>query len=297
MGRRKRDLRTKFFPSAREDAARASRYRNGSYRLAFADSDFLLREDLRPIRLQLELLKPDLIQQEHGVHSTVVIFGSARHLSQEQAQEQLDVARAEAALNPHDQAHQAAVKRAERKLRNSFFYEEARRLGALITQNSERIEGCKLLVVTGGGPGIMEAANRGAHEAGGKSIGLNIVLPAEQAPNPYITPELCFQFHYFAARKMHFLMRARALVAFPGGYGTLDELFETLTLIQTGKTERLPILLFGEAFWRRLVDFDLLVEEGHIEATDLDLFHFVETAEQAWDEIAAFYGLGGCAPD
>ncbi len=295
MTRRKRSLREKSFSSAREDLARASLHRNGSYRLAFADTDFLLREELRPIRLQLELLKPDLIQQEHGVHSTIVIYGSARHISQEKANEQFEMARAALEHDPHDSLRQAALVRAERRLHNSRYYEEARRLGALITQNSECIEGCQLLVVTGGGPGIMEAANRGAHEAGGKSIGLNIVLPAEQEPNPYITPELCFQFHYFAARKMHFLMRARALVAFPGGFGTLDELFETLTLIQTGKTERLPVLLFGEAFWRRLIDFDLLVEEGHIDAKDLDLFRFVETAEQAWSEIAAFYSLG-CYP-
>lgn len=295
MARKKRDLREKFFPSAREDAVRAGRYRDGSYRLAFADTDFLLREDLRPVRLQLELLKPDLIQQEHGVQSTIVIFGSARHVSGEQAREEVNAARAALAADPHDGVRQAALVRAERRLHNSRYYEEARRLGALITQNSERIDGCRLLVVTGGGPGIMEAANRGAHEAGGKSIGLNIVLPTEQEPNPYITPELCFQFHYFATRKMHFLLRARALVAFPGGFGTLDELFETLTLIQTGKSERMPVLLFGESFWRRLVDFDLLVEEGNIDAKDLELFRFVETAEQAWSEIAAFYSLTACA--
>lgn len=297
MSRRKRSLREKFFSSAREDVARADPSRNGSYRLAFTDTDFLLREELRPIRLQLELLKPDLIQQEHNVHSTVVIYGSARQISQEKANERLEEARAALEHAPTDSRLQARLVRAERRLYNSRYYEEARRLGTLITQNSEHIEGCKLLVVTGGGPGIMEAANRGAYEAGGKSIGLNIVLPAEQTPNPYITPELCFQFHYFAIRKMHFLMRARALIAFPGGFGTLDELFETLTLIQTGKTERLPILLFGEAFWRRLIDFDLLVEEGYVDAADLELFNFVETAEQAWDEIATFYNLGGCSTD
>lgn len=297
MTRRKRNLREKFFPSAREDALRAERHREGAYRLAFTDTDFLLREDLRPIRLQLELLKPDLVQQEHGVESTVVIFGSARYASEEQARTELEKARSALDDKPFDEALRAALRRAERRLHNSRYYEEARRLGGLITKNSERINGSRLLVVTGGGPGIMEAANRGAHEAGGQSIGLNIVLPMEQEPNPYVTPALCFQFHYFATRKMHFLMRARALVAFPGGFGTLDELFETLTLIQTGRSGRLPVLLFGEAFWQQLIDFELLVEEGFIDAGDLDLFHFVETAEQAWDEIAAFYELPAPAQD
>jgi len=296
MSKGRRELRQNIFPSAREDAAStkrvAERYAGTSYRLAFTDTDFLLREELRPVRFQLELLKPDLIQKEHDIDSTVVIFGSARHVPAAQAEQELAAARAETAARPRSRLAQAALRRAERRLQNSRYYEEARRLGALISRNSARIDGCRLVVVTGGGPGIMEAANRGAHEAGGKSIGLNIVLPEEQAPNPYITPELCFQFHYFALRKMHFLMRARALVAFPGGFGTLDELFETLTLIQTGKTTRVPVLLFGEAFWRRLVDFELLVEEGNIAAEDLGLFRYVESAEQAWQEIADFYSLG-----
>jgi len=295
-GSDRRDLRENIFPSARDDAAttgrQTGRYAGNAYRLAFTDTEFLLREELRPVRFQLELLKPDLIQQEHGIDSTVVIFGSARHVSAEQAEAELAAARAALADSPRGAQAAAALARAERRLHNSRYYEEARRLGALITRNSEHIDGCRLVVVTGGGPGVMEAANRGADEAGGKSIGLNIVLPAEQQPNPYITPELCFQFHYFALRKMHFLLRARALVAFPGGFGTLDELFETLTLIQTGKSTRVPVLLFGEAFWRRLIDFDLLVEEGNIAAEDLGLFHYVESAEQAWQEIADFYSLG-----
>ncbi|MBP6482872.1 MAG: LOG family protein, partial [Pseudomonadales bacterium] len=267
MTRSKRKLRENIFPSAREDAAtsrrKAGRYSGNAYRLAFTDTEFLLREELRPVRFQLELLKPDLIQQEHGIDSTVVIFGSARHASAEQAEAEVVAARGAAAARPRSASAKAALARAERRLHNSRYYEEARRLSALITRNSEHIDGCRLVVVTGGGPGIMEAANRGAHEAGGKSIGLNIVLPMEQEPNPYITPELCFQFHYFALRKMHFLLRARALVAFPGGFGTLDELFEALTLIQTGKSTRVPVLLFGEEFWRRLIEFDLLVEEGN----------------------------------
>jgi uncharacterized protein (TIGR00730 family) len=300
MARDKRELRGKIFPSAREDAAathrQAERYSGGAYRLAFTDTEFLLREELRPVRFQLELLKPDLIQQEHEIDSTVVVFGSARHVPAEQAAQEVAEARAALAAKPRNARAKAALHRAERRLRNSRYYEEARKLGALITRNSENIEGCRLTVVTGGGPGIMEAANRGAHETGGKSIGLNIVLPEEQAPNPYITPELCFQFHYFALRKMHFLLRARALVAFPGGFGTLDELFETLTLIQTGKSTRVPVLLFGEAFWRRLIDFDLLVEEGNIAQEDLALFRYVESAEEAWQEIAEFYRIGATAP-
>lgn len=297
MARRKRNLRERFFRSAREDALRAERHREGAYRLAFTDTDFLLREDLRPVRLQLELLKPDLVQQEHGIESTIVVFGGARYISEEQARAELRKAQAALAARPHDASLQALLRRAQRRLHNSRYYEEARRLGGLITRNGQRVNGSRLLVVTGGGPGIMEAANRGAYEAGGQSIGLNIVLPAEQEPNPYVTPALCFQFHYFATRKMHFLMRARALVAFPGGFGTLDELFETLTLIQTGRSGRLPVLLFGEAFWRQLIDFDLLVDEGFIAAEDLGLFSFVETAEQAWDEIAGFYGLNGHASE
>ena len=294
-----KSIRTKFFPSAREDATKpqtdSERYAGGAYRLAFTDTDFLLREELRPVRFQLELLKPDLIQQEHGIDSTVVVFGSARYLSRDDAQAQLDEAHAQLASRPRSTKAKAALKRAETALKNSHFYEEARRFGALVTRNSGHIEGCKLVVVTGGGPGIMEGANRSAHEAGGKSIGLNIVLPAEQEPNPYITPELCFRFHYFALRKMHFLLRARALVAFPGGYGTLDELFETLALIQTGKSRRVPVLLFCEAFWRRLIDIDVLVETGNICEEDIELFRYVETAEQAWQEITSFYNLG-CTP-
>ena len=292
-------LRTKIFPSAREDATKplpgSGPCTGNAYKLAFTDTDFLLREELRPVRFQLELLKPDLIQQEHGIDSTVVIFGSARYLSRDAALAQLDEARAQLSASPRSGKAKAALTQAESALKNSHFYEQARRLGALVTENSGHIEGCRLVVVTGGGPGIMEAANRGAHESGGQSIGLNIVLPAEQEPNPYITPELCFRFHYFALRKMHFLMRARALVAFPGGYGTLDELFETLTLIQTGKSHRVPVLLFCEEFWRRLIDFDVLVEAGNIGEEDIELFRYVETAEQAWQEIASFYSFG-CAP-
>ena len=290
MTRKKRELHENIFPSAREDAAttdrHAGRYSGNAYRLAFADTEFLLREELRPVRFQLELLKPDLIQQEHGIDSTVVIFGSARHVPAEQAAGEVAAARGALQASPRSPGAKAALARAERRLHNSRYYEEARKLGTLITRNSEHIAGCRLVVVTGGGPGIMEAANRGAHDVGARSIGLNIILPMEQRPNPYISPELCFQFHYFAIRKMHFLLRAQALVAFPGGYGTLDELFETLTLIQTRKVKPVPVLLFGEAFWRRIVNFEALVEEGTISPEDLSLFHYVETAEDAWQHIA-----------
>ncbi len=274
-------LTARNFPSAEEEARQAQKTPYGgpesAYRLAFADDRFLLREELRPVRMQLELLKPELIQQEQGITSTIVIFGSARVLPEDAARAQL------AAAAPADRP------RAEVALAMSRYYEEARRFSALVAEKSRHLK-TPLYVVTGGGPGIMEAGNRGSHEVGGKSIGLNIVLPHEQAPNPYITPELCFQFHYFALRKMHFLMRSIALVCFPGGFGTLDELFETMTLVQTGKSRRRPILLFGRAFWEKLINFQHLVDTGMISAGDLALFQFVETAEEAWDFLAQHYG-------
>ncbi|MBK9363898.1 MAG: TIGR00730 family Rossman fold protein [Rubrivivax sp.] len=280
-------LTARNFPSAEEEARQAppvSLYAGpeSSYRLAFTDTDFLLREELRPVRMQLELLKPELIQQEQGIQSTIVIFGSARILPPEDAARRLDEARAG--------ADEAAIRRAENAVAMSRYYDEARRFAGLVTTRSRALD-APIYVVTGGGPGIMEAGNRGAHEVGGKSIGLNIVLPHEQAPNRYITPELCFQFHYFALRKMHFVMRSIALVCFPGGFGTLDELFETMTLVQTGKSRRRPILLFGREFWEKLVDFRHLVDTGMISPGDLGLFHFVETAEQAWEVLAAHYGF------
>ena len=249
-------------------------------RLAFADPEFLLRRETRGIRFQLEFLKPDLTLQAHGIHQTVVVFGSARFLSEESAHHQMMLAQ--------QSGDEKAIARAKRHLGNARFYEQARALGHLITRAGATLpEQDRHFICTGGGPGIMEAANRGAHEAGGKSVGFNIALPHEQHPNPYITPELCFQFHYFALRKMHFLMRASALVAFPGGFGTLDELFETLTLIQTRKVKPVPIVLFGSEFWNRLIDFDVLVEEGAISAEDLDLFKVMDDVHQAWDFIQA----------
>ena len=234
--------------------------RSPAYRLAFADDDFLCREELRPVRLQLELLKPGMLMDEAEVESTVVMFGGARIMRPERA----------------DQARTETL----RKL--SSQYEQARNFARLVTERSLATSGGREnVIVTGGGPGVMEAGNRGALDAGGRSIGLNIVLPHEQAPNEFVTPELSFNFHYFAVRKMHFLMRAAAICVFPGGFGTLDELFEALTLIQTGRMERVPFLLFGEAFWRRIVDWDALRDAGTIGDDDLDLFRFVETAEDA----------------
>ena len=284
---KKQDLTARNFPTAGEDAEAvvpASRYAGpeSAYRLAFTDTEFLLREELRPVRMQLELLKPELVQQEQGIQNTIVIFGSARILPPEEAGAALDAARAS--------GDAASLRRAEIALEMSRYYDEARRFAALVTTRSREHE-TPIYVVTGGGPGIMEAGNRGAHEVRGKSIGLNIVLPHEQAPNPYITPELCFQFHYFALRKMHFVMRSIALVCFPGGFGTLDELFETMTLTQTGKSRKRPILLFGREFWTRLIDFDWLIETGMISPGDVHLFRYVETAEEAWAVLAEEYGF------
>jgi len=286
----KRKLKARNFPSA-QDSAKAPIHDydapGSAYRLAFDDPEFLLREDMRPVRMQLELLKPELEQAEQGVEATIVIFGSARIASREAAQEMLAVAQKGGDL--------AAIKRAEMQLKMSHYYEEARRFAHLVTRTTQHSEQ-PLYVVTGGGPGIMEAGNRGAYEAGGKSIGLNIVLPHEQRPNPYITPELCFRFHYFALRKMHFLMRAVALVAFPGGFGTMDELFEALTLIQTGKSRPRPVLLFGRDFWSKLINFEVLIETGMISPGDERLFHFVETAEEAWAQLDLEYDLTSPAP-
>jgi len=255
-----------------------------SNRLAFADPEFLLRRETRGIRFQLEMLKPDLAQQEQGIEHTVVVFGSARFQSQEKAQKTLESAISSGiALD---------IKRAESLVRNAHFYEQARAFGHLIAQYSaNKHNPNKLFICTGGGPGIMEAANRGASEAGGISVGLNIALPHEQTPNPYITPELSFKFHYFALRKMHFMMRAKALVAFPGGFGTMDELFETLTLVQCKKAKPVPIVLFGTEYWKKVFHLENMLEEGVIAEEDLQLFRYVDTVEDAWEVIRAFYAL------
>jgi uncharacterized protein (TIGR00730 family) len=255
-----------------------------SNRLAFADPEFLLRRETRGIRFQLELLKPDLAMQERGIEHTVVVFGSARYRSQEEADQLLAAAQAGGDAQ--------AIRQAQTLVRNAHFYEQARLFGARVAQRSElQPPAQRLYICTGGGPGIMEAANRGAFEAGGITVGLNIALPHEQQPNPYITPGLSFKFHYFALRKMHFMMRAKALVAFPGGFGTLDELFETLTLVQCKKAKPVPIVLFGTEHWNRVLNLQWLVDEGAISPEDLDLFKLVDSVDEAWNVIRDFYSI------
>lgn len=259
----------KPFRNAHQDIASAKHVPNTpqakspAYRLAFADPDFLERDELRPVRLQLELLKPQLGLDEHGINSTIVLFGGARI--------------------PRPEDRDGARSDALRDM--SKYYNEAREFARVITERSVATDCTENVVVTGGGPGVMEAGNRGAADAGGCSIGLNIVLPHEQEPNHYVTPELCFNFHYFGIRKMHFLLRAKAIAVFPGGFGTMDETFEALTLIQTGRMEQVPVLLFGEDFWREIINWDALVRAGTISADDLKLFRFVETAQDALDVI------------
>ena len=255
-----------------------------SYRLAFADPEFLLRPETRGIRFQLELLKPELALTAAGVHSTVVVYGGARFVAPEIAQEQLAAAQASGDTQ--------ALALAERAVRTSRYYQASRDFARIVaTYSLRQPQEEKLFICTGGGPGVMEAANRGAADVDVPSVGLNIALPHEQSANPYVTPELTFKFHYFALRKMHFLMRARALVAFPGGFGTLDELFEVLTLVQTRKARPVPIVLFGRDYWSRLLNLDMLVDEGAIAPEDLALYQVVDTPEEAWEVIRAFYRL------
>jgi uncharacterized protein (TIGR00730 family) len=277
----------KFYPAEQEaafaeaHAGLTPQQQDPAYRLAFRDVDFLLREELRPVRFQLELLKPEMLLDEAQIGSTLVVYGSARIPSPDAA-----AAGIAAATTP------AQKTIAERLAGKAHYYEEARKLGFIASKCAVVEDGKRQFVIcSGGGPSIMEAANRGAHEAGAESIGLNIVLQHEQAPNDFVTPHLSFQFHYFALRKMHFLLRARAVAVFPGGFGTFDEFFELLTLIQTGKMQPIPILLFGADYWNRVINFQAIAEEGVINPEDLQLFHMVETAEQAWAHIVAFYNL------
>ena len=257
--------------------------RHPAYRLAFRDTDFLLREELRPVRFQLELLKPEMLLDEARVGSTLVMYGSARIPPPESVAVALEGAK-------ELPVEERLV--IERLAEKAKYYAEAYKLARLVSEMAIIENGMRQFVVcSGGGPSIMEAANRGASDAGAESIGLNIVLPHEQAPNPYVTPYLSFQFHYFALRKMHFLMRARAVAVFPGGFGTFDEMFELLTLIQTGKMKPIPVLLFGRGYWNRIINFEAMVEEGVINPNDPELFHWVETADQAWDRIVEFYEL------
>lgn len=262
--------------------------RTKAYRKDYTDDDFMSRRELRPVRLQLELLKPELALAEHDIKTTVVVFGSARTRSAEQGAGREAELQALLKENPGDPALKSKLA-AARSLRPSAKYYEVAREFAKIASIRDCAPGRRLTVVTGGGPGIMEAANRGAHEAGAKSVGLNITLDMEQGPNPYVSPEFCFRFHYFAIRKMHFVMRARALVAFPGGFGTMDELFEVLTLIQTGKKRLLPIVLVGRQYWTDILNFDNMAKWGYIAREDLKLFRYAETAEEIWAHITAFY--------
>jgi uncharacterized protein (TIGR00730 family) len=271
--RRMNNQKPRRFPDAQSDVKRSRgipdtpQTRSPTYRLAFADDEFLCRDELRPVRLQLELLKTEMALEEAGINSTIVLFGGAR------------------IPDPVNKADANTETLSEL----SKYYTEAQEFARLCTEKSMQSNCCEDVIVTGGGPGVMEAGNRGATDAGGKSIALNIVLPHEQAPNQYATPELCFNFHYFAIRKMHFLMRAKAIVVFPGGFGTLDELFETLTLIQTKRMDRIPILLFGEDFWRGIINWEVLADAGTIARDDLELFTFVETADQAMAELNRCY--------
>ena len=260
-----------------------------SYRRADCDLDFLQRDEVRPSRLQLEFLKPEVFFEEHGVCDTIVVFGGTRIVEPAAARLRVELARQELRQNPEDSSLQRRLAVAERILAKSHYYEVARELGRIVGRAGQRELGCRLIIVTGGGPGLMEAANRGAYEVGAKSAGLNIALPHEQFPNPYITPELCFQFRYFGLRKMHFMMRAIAFIAFPGGYGTLDELFEALCLIQTRKIPPLPVVLVGEEYWRRAFDAEFLAAEGTIDPEDTELFSFAETADQTWKYIREWY--------
>ncbi|MBC7144561.1 MAG: LOG family protein [Thioclava marina] len=260
-----KDDPTHSFRHSREDAQTARNIpdtpqtRAPAYRLAYTDVDFMMREELRPVRLQLELLKPQMIMDERGIESTIVMFGGARIPAPEKK---------ESAKTPY-------------LAELSRYYEEARLFAKTMTDRSMESYGREFVICTGGGPGVMEAGNRGAHEAGGQSIGLNIVLPHEQAPNEFVTPDLAFNFHYFAIRKMHFLMRAKAVTVFPGGFGTLDEMFEALTLIQTNRMSRIPFILFGRDFWAEIINWERLAEAGTISPEDLELVSFVETADEA----------------
>ncbi|MEM8677909.1 MAG: TIGR00730 family Rossman fold protein [Planctomycetota bacterium] len=261
-----------------------------SYQLAELDTDFLTRPELRPTRMQLELRKPEMTLTEHGVESTVVVFGGTQVVAADEAERRVAAAEAALQADPDDAEAQRQLQRAQRMAAKSKYYEAAREFASIVSSVCQTQGMCDYVIKTGGGPGIMEAANRGAYEVKAKSIGLNITLPDEQFPNPYITPELCFQFHYFAMRKMHFLLRAKALVIFPGGFGTLDELFDALTLRQVGRMQEIPIILFGRDYWERVIDFQFLADEGVIRDAHLDLIQYAETPQEAWDLIVAFHG-------
>ena len=262
-----------------------------SYLLAEDDLAFLKRPELRPVRLQLELLKPEILLEEQGVSSTLVVFGGTQIVERPEAEKRLASAQAAFHADPENTVKKRAVARAERILAKTHFYDEAREFARLVSCSCQVHGQCNFAIVTGGGPGIMEAANRGAYDVGAKSIGLNITLPEEQLPNAYITPDLCFGFHYFAIRKLHFLLRAKGLVIFPGGFGTLDELFEVLTLRQVNRMQPIPVILYNREFWDRVINFQFLADEGTIRDEHLSLMHYAETPDEAWQIIRGYYRL------
>lgn len=291
----KEPTRPRVYPSARATVAEAQCQSDSpqtcspSFRLAFADQDFLTSDDTRAVRLQLEWQKFDLLLSRAGIDHTIVMFGSARIRPADIAAKHTETVQQLLAADPNNPQRQRELQYQQSLQQKSEYYDYTRQLAARIAAESEQAFGFPATVITGGGPGIMEAANRGASDAGTPSIGLNIVLPKEQQPNPYITPEFCFHFHYFAIRKMHFLMRARSIITFPGGFGTIDELIETLTLLQTGRIRPLPIVLFGRRYWQRVINFEAMVEEGTIEEKDLQLFRYADSVDEAFEHVAAFY--------
>lgn len=283
--------------SATEDSTAPERVRtilaSPSYRQADQDIDFLNCDDVRSVRLGLDYLKPELGLAEHGIQHTIVVFGSTRIMEPAAARQRVEDRKASLDRDPTNVDERRALHAAERVLVKSKYYDEARRLGQIVGQSVDAPGDCRVVVMTGGGPGIMEAANRGAFDVHAKSVGLNISLPHEQYPNPYIAPELCFRFHYFGMRKLHFMHRARALVAFPGGYGTIDELFDALTLIQTRKIKPMPVILVSKAFWSKAIDFEFLADEGVIDPEDGRLFWYAETADEVWKGILQWYDANG----
>jgi len=282
---------------SREDAEAPTKVerilQSASYRRADEDTEFLNSEETRGVRLQIDYLKPQILLDRHGIEHTIVVFGGTRILEPAAAAQDVETLRRAVRERSADGELARRLARAERILAKSRYYEVAREFGRLVAEAGEGPEDCRIVVMTGGGPGVMEAANRGAHDAGAKTVGLNIDLPHEQYPNPYVTPDLCFRFHYFALRKLHFLLRAKALVAFPGGLGTFDELFETLTLIQTRKIEPIPVVLVGEDYWRRAFDIEFLRDEGVIDPEDTELFWFAEEASEIWEGILSWYASNG----
>ncbi|MBU1657836.1 TIGR00730 family Rossman fold protein [bacterium] len=264
-----------------------------NYRIADEDPDFLRGDDVRCMRLQADYLKTELLLQEHGIKHTIAVFGGTKIIEESHAKQNLLEAKQLLEKEPHNEEFIRRYKVCEKILSKSHFYEMSREFGKIVGMSGQNAEDCRVTLMTGGGPGAMEAANRGAYEAGAKSIGLNISLPREQSPNSYITPELCFQFHYFSMRKLHFFKRARALVAFPGGYGTMDEFIEALTLVQTKKIDPFPIILVGKEFWNKVIDFDFLLEEGVIAPQDVELFSYAQSAQEIWDCILMWHLKNG----